>query len=62
MYSFLWGPLRLALGILQMVFAGAALVSLCLTGLSHATLDCAAIGGVATLLSRVLFHRRRRKC
>ncbi|NYH21736.1 hypothetical protein [Paraburkholderia bryophila] len=53
-----WGPLRLALGVVQMVFAGAAFVSLLLTGLTYGALTCAAIAGVATLASRALYHRR----
>jgi hypothetical protein len=54
-----WGLPRLALGMLQMTFAGAAILNLIFIGLTAATLSYAAVASIATLMSRILFHGHR---
>jgi hypothetical protein len=52
-----WGIFRLILGVVQMSFSATAVLCLMFVGpLSSATLICAAIAGIATLISLTLFH------
>jgi hypothetical protein len=55
----IWGLLRLALGVVQMVFATTAILCLIFSGFSSATLTCIGVASIATLVSRILFHGRR---
>lgn len=54
-----WGILRFALGVVQMTFAIAAILSLIFVGLTPTALGYSAVATIATLVSRVLYRGRR---
>ena len=53
-----WAIVRLILGVIQIVGATAGLVFLIGTGASRTTLTVAAVTGLFTVLSRILFRRQ----
>lgn len=57
-HAVLWGPVRLALGATQMIFALTAIALLLLHGMTAGALGCAAVSTAATVASRLLYHGR----
>ena len=56
-FAFVWGWMRLAIGLAQMGFALAAAVMLILNGPCPAMWICFAFASAATILSRCLYGR-----
>ncbi|MBI3862298.1 MAG: hypothetical protein HY290_10425 [Planctomycetia bacterium] len=56
-----WAIVRLVLGALQVIAAAAGVILLFRTGVNSLSLGVAAVGGILTLTSILLFRQRKTK-